>query len=164
MSLVTVSFFFFFWPCSTACGILVPWPVIKQALTGPPGKSPFLSSWNSLFHHILFVPGLSVTMTMTMMIMIIKNSYHSWSSSYALGAKLVLYQVSHWIFITTLYGKWYHPHFRDASSNTVAAGIILSVWTAPWPPSFVSSSTFPGIWMCWWHCKLNMSKMQLFFC
>ena len=140
MSLVTVSFFFFFWSCSTACGILVPWPVIKQVLIGPPGKSPFLSSWNSLFHLILFVPGLSVTMTM--MIMTIENSYRSWSSSHALGAVLVLYQASHWIFVTTPYSKWYHPHFRDVPSNIVAAVIILSVWIAPWHPSLSPVSPF----------------------
>ena len=46
---VKFGFFFFFWPCPAACGILVPQPGIKPTppaleawvlTTGPPGKSP----------------------------------------------------------------------------------------------------------------------------
>ena len=45
---VFLIFIYLFWPCSEACGILVPWPGIKPILlqwkqrvltTGPPGKS-----------------------------------------------------------------------------------------------------------------------------
>ena len=45
-SAVCLSFFFFFWPCHAACGILVPQPGIKPVTpalkvltTGPQGKS-----------------------------------------------------------------------------------------------------------------------------
>ena len=58
--------FIYFWPCSAACGILVPWPGIEPAPSAVKARSPNHWTTRELLHLFILLSSLNVCVYMYM--------------------------------------------------------------------------------------------------